>query len=66
MALQPQEYGMSLFDRYIGIDYSGTQTPKNSLPVLRVFIADGSGTPLKINQLIYTLYNRTPVKIAIA
>ena len=33
MALQAQEYGRSLFDRYIGIDYSGTQTPENSFVV---------------------------------
>jgi len=40
---------MSLFDRYIGIDYSGAQTPENSLPGLRAFIADGSGAPHEVN-----------------
>ena len=28
------------FERYIGIDYSGAQTPKSSLKGLRVFMAD--------------------------
>ncbi len=28
---------MSIFDRYIGIDYSGAQTPEASLPGLPVF-----------------------------
>lgn len=40
---------MSLFARYIGIDYSGAQTPEDSLPGLRVYIADGSVTPREVN-----------------
>ena len=40
---------MSIFDRYIGIDYSGAQTPKDSLTGLRVFIADGGGAPQEVN-----------------
>ncbi len=39
---------MSMFDRYIGIDYSGAQTPSNSLPGLRAFIAEGSGMPYEV------------------
>jgi hypothetical protein len=33
------------FDRYIGIDYSGAQTPSSSLKGLRVYAADGSNVP---------------------
>jgi hypothetical protein len=29
-----------IFDRYIGIDYSGAQTPTSSLRGLRIFMAD--------------------------
>ena len=49
MALQPQEYGMSLFDRYIGMDHSGAQTPEASLKGLCVFISKGSGTLHEVN-----------------
>jgi hypothetical protein len=31
--------------RYIGIDYSGAETPDSSRRGLRVFMAEGSGTP---------------------
>jgi hypothetical protein len=31
---------MSRFSRYIGIDYSGAQTPNASLPGLRVYLAE--------------------------
>jgi hypothetical protein len=37
---------MPQFERYIGIDYSGAQTPTSSLPGLRVYAADGT-SPLK-------------------
>lgn len=36
---------MSLFDRYIGMDYSGAETPETSLFGLRVYIAEGNTTP---------------------
>jgi len=39
---------MSLFDRYIGIDYSGAQTPEASLPGLRIYISDKDGTPREV------------------
>ena len=45
MASQSKEDSMSILDRYIGIDYSGAQTPEASLKGLRVFVADGIGTP---------------------
>jgi hypothetical protein len=32
---------MSVFGRYIGIDYSGAQTPTASLKGLRVYLAEG-------------------------
>ncbi len=39
---------MSHFDRYIGIDYSGAQTPTASLKGLRVYVAEGGGAPVEI------------------
>lgn len=32
---------MPAFSRIVGIDYSGAQTPKDSLPGLRIYLADG-------------------------
>ncbi len=37
----------SAFERYVGIDYSGAQTPSSSLKGLRVYEADGSTVPLE-------------------
>jgi hypothetical protein len=34
-----------VFDRYIGIDYSGAQTPTSSLKGLRIYTADRASTP---------------------
>ena len=39
---------MSLFERYIGIDYSGAQTPLSSLPGLRVYVATPEQSPCEI------------------
>lgn len=39
---------MALFERYIGIDYSGAQTPVSSLPGLRVYMASPGNPPLEI------------------
>jgi hypothetical protein len=36
------------FDRYIGIDYSGAQTPSSSLPGLRMYIADRISLPCEV------------------
>jgi hypothetical protein len=36
------------FDRYIGIDYSGAQTPDISLKELRVFVADSAALPTEV------------------
>jgi hypothetical protein len=36
------------FGRYIGIDYSGAETPTSSLKGLRVFMADRSSPPLEV------------------
>ncbi len=35
----------NLFQRYIGIDYSGAETPEASLPGLRVYMATGENPP---------------------
>lgn len=37
-----------LFERYIGIDYSGAQTPSSSLKGLRVYVADRSSNPQEV------------------
>jgi hypothetical protein len=36
------------FHRYIGIDYSGAQTPTSSLPGLRVYVADRDRPPQEV------------------
>ena len=36
------------FGRYIGIDYSGAETPKSSLKGLRVYMADRDGPPTEV------------------
>jgi hypothetical protein len=36
------------FDRYIGIDYSGAETPKSSLKGLRIYSADRRTTPAEV------------------
>jgi len=38
---------MTKFRRYVGIDYSGAQTPESSLPGLRVYSAEGSNPPVE-------------------
>jgi hypothetical protein len=40
--------GLPAFDRYIGIDYSGAETPKSSLQDLRVYMADRNGPPSEV------------------
>ena len=39
---------MPSFNRYIGIDYSGAQTPTSSLKGLRVYMADRSSPPVEV------------------
>ena len=45
LAERPLGPGKPAFERYIGIDYSGAETPTSSLKGLRVFIAEGSSPP---------------------
>ena len=40
--------GLPAFDRYIGIDYSGAETPKSSLKGLRVYVAHRDGPPTEV------------------
>jgi len=40
--------GLLAFGRYIGIDYSGAQTPVSSLKGLRVYMADRNGPPTEV------------------
>jgi len=40
------EGALPAFDRYIGIDYSGAETPISSLKGLRVYMADRLSTAL--------------------
>ena len=39
---------MPAFARYIGIDYSGAQTPTASLKGLRVYLAEGDAMPAEV------------------
>ncbi len=39
---------MPAFTRYIGIDYSGAQTPTASLKGLRVYLAEDNNTPVEV------------------
>ena len=39
---------MKAFARYVGIDYSGAQTPGDSLPGLRIFEAEGDAPPSEV------------------
>jgi hypothetical protein len=39
------------FARYIGIDYSGAETPSASLKGLRVYLAEGDGPPVEVPPL---------------
>ena len=40
--------GLPTFDRYIGIDYSGAETPISSLKGLRIYMADRIGSPSEV------------------
>ena len=40
--------GNSLFERYIGIDYSGAEKPASSLKGLRVYVATPTWTPSEV------------------
>lgn len=40
--------GAPAFERYIGIDYSGAETPDASLKGLRVYSADCAGLPEEV------------------
>lgn len=40
--------GLPAFDRYIGIDYSGAETPMSSLKGLSVYMADRNGPPTEV------------------
>jgi len=39
---------MPIFDRYIGIDYSGAETPTASLKGLRAYVADQTSPPVEV------------------
>ncbi|MBF0356901.1 MAG: hypothetical protein HQL43_16870, partial [Alphaproteobacteria bacterium] len=39
---------MTMFARFIGIDYSGAETPTSSLKGLRVYMAEGGAAPVEI------------------
>jgi len=39
---------LQLFERYIGIDYSGAETPTSSLKGLRVYMADRASQPIEV------------------
>lgn len=44
----PDNEHVAKFARYIGIDYSGAQTPRSSLLGLRVYMAEDDGLPIEV------------------
>ena len=40
--------GMPAFQRYVGVDYSGAETPTSSLKGLRVYMANGVTPPSEV------------------
>jgi hypothetical protein len=41
--------GIPMFDRYLGIDYSGAETPTSSLKGLRIYMGDRSSLPGEVH-----------------
>lgn len=52
------------FHRYIGIDYSGAQTPESRLKALQVYEATGNKGPVKVNTPIAGARNWTRLEVA--
>jgi hypothetical protein len=47
--MSPRGFGhLAAFERYLGIDYSGAQTPTASLKGLRIYMADGDPPPVEV------------------
>jgi hypothetical protein len=42
---------LTLFERYVGVDYSGAKTPESSLSGLRVYVAESANLPEEANPL---------------
>ena len=49
MKVRQQMNERTTFERYIGVDYSGAETPTSSLNGLRVFIADQINPPVEVH-----------------
>lgn len=41
-------FEVAMFERYIGVDYSGAQTPTASLKGLRVYLVEGDALPIEV------------------
>ncbi len=52
------------FTRYIGIDYSGAQTPTSRLKALQVYDATNNSGPVKVNTPVEGAKNWTRLEIA--
>jgi len=52
---------MTIFQRYVGIDYSGAQTPNAFLTGLRIYLAAGNATPEEIKSPAGKYWNRRAV-----
>ena len=44
-----RDVALAVFERYIGIDYSGAKTPTASLKGLRVYVVGSGGAPVEIS-----------------
>jgi hypothetical protein len=52
---------MTIFQRYVGIDYSGAQTPNAFLTGLRIYLAAGNATPEEIKSPARKYWTRRAV-----
>ena len=43
---------MAQFNRYIGVDYSGAETPDSSCKGLRVYVAEDSGVNVREIKMV--------------
>ena len=52
---------MTIFQRYVGIDYSGARTPNAFLTGLRIYLAAGNATPEEIKSPARKYWTRRAV-----
>src|SRR5262249_38153555 len=58
---QPLSFAMTIFQRYVGIDYSGAQTPTAMLTGLRIYLTEDTAGPEEINSPARKYWTRRAV-----